>query len=58
MSETTTLELRNEFGRYTVELQKQEMNIGDVFEDLVMPVLLAAGYSQTVIESYLGDGTE
>lgn len=49
----TELRLSNENGEYSIRLRIIEMNIQDVFENLVVPVLLAAGYSNDAINAYL-----
>lgn len=50
--EGTTITLKNENGEYTVKHFDAEMNLYDVMEYLVKPVLHAAGYSHTTIEQY------
>jgi len=40
----TSINFKNEFGSYTIEINKDGMTIDEVFEDLITPVLLAAGY--------------
>jgi hypothetical protein len=49
----TKLTLSNENGEYAVHVRIGEMNIGEMFENLIVPVLLAAGYSPTVVDEYL-----
>ena len=49
----TSLTLENEDGIYTVKVQRTELSVGSVIDDLVMSVLLAAGYSENSIKKYL-----
>ena len=56
MTEFTRITLENENGTYSIEVRQEQMNLVDTFEDLVVPVLLACGYSQEIIDEYLGDG--
>jgi hypothetical protein len=50
---TTGIAFWNENGNYSVEVREAEQNIADVFEYLIIPVLLAAGYKQESIDNYL-----
>lgn len=50
----TTITFRNENGEYSVKQYREEMDIYTVVEDLIIPVLLAAGYSREVITKALG----
>lgn len=49
---TTKLTLENEYGIYAVEVNKSNMEISDVFETLIAPILLAAGYSTDNIKEW------
>lgn len=51
----TKLTLENDYGTYSVGINKQDLTIGSMFEDLVIPVLLAAGYQQESIDNCLGE---
>jgi hypothetical protein len=51
----TTITFRNENGEYSVKQYRDEMDIYTVVEDLIIPVLLAAGYSIEVITKALGE---
>jgi hypothetical protein len=42
-------------GSYTIERECGE-TIDSVMEELIIPVLLAAGYSRATVEAYLGEG--
>lgn len=48
----TRITLKDENGTYLVESAQDFITIDDVFEQLVEPLLLAAGYSQELIDSY------
>ena len=56
MTEFTRITLENENGTYSIEVKRERMNLVDAFEDLVVPLLLACGYSQQIIDEYLADG--
>jgi hypothetical protein len=53
MEKQTTIEFKNKHGEYKISVNKDEMTIGEVFEDLIEPVLLAAQYRQEQIDDYL-----
>ena len=44
----------NEYGTYSIEIPDGNLTISQMMEDLVIPVLLAAGYSKEVIDDYIG----
>lgn len=52
---STKLTLENEYGTYTIEVPKTDMTVIKMFEDMVEPLLLAAGYQPGSIARYLGD---
>jgi hypothetical protein len=54
-NEHTTATLENENGRYVVSIQQTEVNMSDMIDFVVKPLLLAAGYSPNVIKEYLGE---
>ena len=45
--------LENQYGEYSVSTKKEDLHIAEMFDDLVIPVLLAAGYHQGSIDEYL-----
>ena len=49
---TTKITLENEDGVYSVETFKADMTVSEVMDDLVRPVLLAAGYHPDSIARY------
>lgn len=49
-----TLTLENEYGTYTISINKQDMSIDEVVEELVEKVLLAAGYHINNVNEALG----
>lgn len=49
----TKLTLENKDGVYSVQLDRMCMNIHDVMQEIVGPVLLAAGYHPDHINEYL-----
>ena len=52
----TTIAFRNESREYSVKQYREEMDIyHPTIEDLIIPVLLAAGYSREVITKALGE---
>lgn len=50
----TTLTLEDGYGTYTISVNKQDMSIDEVVEELVEKVLLAAGYHINSINEVLG----
>lgn len=49
----TAITLENENGQYRIKIPKTALNISDMFEDLIEPLLVAAGFSQDTIDDYL-----
>lgn len=50
----TTLTLENEYGTYTISVNKTDMPIYEVMDELVEKVLLAAGYHINNVNEVLG----
>lgn len=50
----TKITIEDQYGRYLVELNKDDLNIQEVFEELIVPALLACGFSSETINKYLG----
>jgi len=50
------IELTNEDGKYTIEIEEDIEFIGDYIDYLVRPVLLAAGFQQDNVNEFLGEG--
>ncbi len=50
----TTITLQSRYGSISITIDRDDMNIMEVFEDLITPALLASGYSQETINDYLG----
>ena len=48
----TRITLENEHGKYIVEIKKESITLESVMDDLIQPVLLAAGYHESTIENY------
>lgn len=51
--ECTEIILRNENGEYAVKVYETGLDMNQLVNDVIVPVLLAAGYSQTTIDEYL-----
>ena len=49
----TKVIIENEHGIYSVQLDKIELTVGEVVEDIIQHVLLAAGYGQEQVDSHL-----
>jgi hypothetical protein len=45
--------LWNENGVYSIQVNKSEMDVAEMFEDIIIPTLLAAGYTKESIDNYL-----
>ena len=50
---STQIILKNGYGEFAVKINKTDMNIGEMFDDLIKPVLLAAGYAEETIDKML-----
>ena len=59
MKERTKLTLENTIDgksyAYTAEIDTGEMEINNVMDELVKPLLLAAGFHQSTVEDYFDD---
>ena len=51
--EFTEITLRNKYGEYTVRVLRDDMLIGELFDDVVVPVMLAAGYQRESLDNWL-----
>lgn len=49
----TKITLENQYGTFTVETKEHEITLVEVFENLIIPVLLSAGYHNESIKDYL-----
>ncbi len=49
----TTLTLTDSYGSYTITINKIDNTLGTVVQELVKPVLLAAGYHPDSVSDYL-----
>ena len=52
MSETTKITIENNYGIYSIESKETDLTFNDLWECVVMPVILAAGYSKELIDGY------
>lgn len=50
----TYVELCDENGTYRIERDKSIVVLDDVMEEMIIPLLLAAGYSRQCIDEYFG----
>lgn len=50
----TKLTLENQYGKYIIEIKEDDLNIDDIMDNLIIPGLLACGYSRNTINDYLG----
>ena len=51
----TTLELTNEFGTFVVSLNRTVVTLNDLHENLIEPVLKAAGYPEELLREFYGE---
>lgn len=49
----TILYLKNRYGSYRISIPKEDLTIGALIEELIIPVLTAAGYGQKLIDEYI-----
>jgi len=45
-SSTTTITLKNQYGEYTIVAPRQDLTLPEIMEELIEPLLLAAGYNR------------
>jgi len=48
--QTTSISIENQYGKYTIETNKVDLDIHTMIEELIKPVLLACGYHSKMIE--------
>jgi hypothetical protein len=51
----TEVTLRNEHGEYTIRVRRTELDVGGMVEDLLKPMMLAAGYAEKNVNEMMGD---
>lgn len=49
----TSITLKNCYGEYSISVPETDLTIVELFEGLINPILLAAGYAQSTIDDYL-----
>lgn len=49
----TKVTIENEFGKYTVEVDKDDMNLSELLDQLVLPALLSVGYHRSTLDKYI-----
>jgi len=49
----STITLKNEFGKYRVVFNGTDLPLSEVMENLVCPVLIAAGYSESNVRDFV-----
>lgn len=52
----TKMTLETNDGTYSVDIPHNDVNIDDMMNIVVGPLLKAAGYSEKLVDEYLGDG--
>lgn len=53
---TTVIQLKHYDHIYTIELNRTVATLSDMIDELVKPLLLAAGFHPDTVEDLLGDG--
>ena len=48
----TTVILRNSYSEITIQVDRDELSVEDMFDNLIKPMLFAAGYSEASITEY------
>ena len=51
----TSIEFENEYGRYTISMEEDIVQIDNVMQELVKPLLLAAGFQPESVSEYIPD---
>ena len=54
----TKIEITNQYSTVTLSVNKDDMTINEMFEDLIKPSMYALGYSPELIDGYLPDEME
>lgn len=49
----TVITIENQYGRYQVAVKRGDLSITDIMNDCVIPVLIAAGYSEQTLKDLL-----
>ena len=49
----TKITMKNENGDYTIKVPHIQMNIGDVVQELIIPILKAVGYGEKGIDRWI-----
>lgn len=55
MMETTKITLTTVYGTVTVEVNKTDLNMYDLIQEVIKPVLLASGYQPATVNEALGE---
>lgn len=50
---SSEITFKNQYGTYSIEIPDDDLDIKEVAEKLLVPVLLAAGYHIKAIEKYI-----
>ena len=53
--ETTKMTLTTVYGTATVEVNKTDLNMYDLIQEVIKPVLLASGYQPATVNEALGE---
>jgi hypothetical protein len=53
VSEGSRITLENEYGTYSISTHSSDMDIVEIFNTLIIPLLKAAGYAEKTVEDYL-----
>ena len=53
--ETTKITLTTVYGTTTVEVNKTDLNMYDLIQEVIKPVLLASGYQPATVNEALGE---
>jgi hypothetical protein len=50
----TEIKVVDDYGEYTIRINEIDLELHEMYEKLIRPVLLAQGYSKESIEEYFG----
>ena len=50
---TTTLTLVNDYGTYSIKIKESDMALEDMMQNLVVPILISAGYDKQYLKEML-----
>lgn len=54
MKHRTSVTISNEHGVYSVSVDRTEVGLDELVDDVITPALLSAGYAEATVKDFLG----